>query len=87
MYNIQDKLVLSKVTNNDFADWFFREPRVVSFINPVSYLLLRRSLTPKINRLVLFTDGILATVWLSLLKLRRLRRLSFDFTSVADPFL
>jgi N-acetylglucosaminyldiphosphoundecaprenol N-acetyl-beta-D-mannosaminyltransferase len=64
----------------------FKTPSIVSFINPVSYLVLRKHNSTIKNIDYIYCDGILASLWLSLINFSRYERYSFDFTSLASPF-
>lgn len=78
--------VSEEVTALSFADWFFRTRRVVTFLNPVNYEMLRRSFGDISGIDHVFFDGIFAARWIGKLSGNAYKRLSFDFTSVAPPF-
>jgi exopolysaccharide biosynthesis WecB/TagA/CpsF family protein len=73
------------VTISNFCEWFFQEPKAVSFINPVNYFnLVDNENAYEIDSY--FFDGILAQKWLGLLLKKSYQRMSFDFTSLAPLF-
>ncbi|EOU2463886.1 WecB/TagA/CpsF family glycosyltransferase [Vibrio navarrensis] len=59
-------------------------PGIVSFLNFASFKTLKES-TETTNNVKFYCDGMLLALLFSLLTLKKVKRFSFDFTSVADP--
>ena len=69
-----------------FSEWFFETRRVVTFLNPVNYELLRRSVGSLDGIDHVFFDGMFASYWLGKLSGNSYCRMSFDYTSIAPGF-
>ena len=81
LLKVQDK---NNVNIRNFNDWFFSHPKSVSFLNPVNFLQLRTESELKIDFYLL--DGMFMVSALHLISDKHFERLSFDYTSLADPF-
>ncbi len=82
--NIQsliDKIILSNIGYP--AQTFLLADRINTFVNPYSYLILRRKphLLKRMNGI--FIDGISMCIWIKLFWGKKIARRSFDMTSVA----
>ena len=86
MNNIIDKVPETEAVNlSNFCDWFFEEPKTVSFINPVNYFkLVENEQACRIDSY--FFDGILAQMLVGFVTKRSYQRISFDYTSLAPYF-
>ena len=71
----------------ELLDWAFDSGKVITFTNPVNFIELADQIDITNNIDHILCDGIFAAKWFSLFLGRPMRRYSFDFTSLADPFL
>ncbi|USD38674.1 WecB/TagA/CpsF family glycosyltransferase [Ferrimonas sp. SCSIO 43195] len=84
---ITNKLVGEhSVSAKDIVCWMLDGRKVISFINPVNYISLRKNNETMSKVDYYFCDGMLASSWFSFLTGKKLNRFSFDFTSLAGPF-
>lgn len=70
-----------------FFDITSMEGKLISFVNPYSYSLIRNDVNITKNIDIWYSDGITTTVLFNLLYSKQLKRISFDFSSVAGQVL
>jgi UDP-Gal:alpha-D-GlcNAc-diphosphoundecaprenol beta-1,4-galactosyltransferase len=80
--NIEDKIG----TRNDFLKLLkiTKKPIAISFVNPFSYQLINRKKNLIDNIDYLFSDGALLCALSNFRRKRKIDRVSFDFSSIAD---
>lgn len=72
-------------SDEDLVDSLFASGRVVTFTNPINFMKLIECCNFIDDIDDIFCDGIVASTLLSLFLRKKLKRYSFDFTSLATP--
>ncbi len=82
--NILSVLISKGAGEKEMRDIFLRSSsRLVTFINPVSYILMRKKTDVLDNFDHIFFDGIVTSLFMTLLTGSRVERISFDMTALA----